>query len=193
MAGQINGLGVAYVLSGFVLLWSGVKGSTIKDTLTSFLKGQSPTPGSANEPIDVGTVEQSDLDSGTSIPGVTQGIPAGVASSGTPTANKAVGQMMAAAYGWGTGDEWSYLESGWEEESGWNQYAANPSSEAYGIPQANPYTKMPKSAWPASAGGSSSVTAQISWGLSYIKSTYGSPTGVPGWSADGPTAGYTGY
>lgn len=39
----ISGLGVAYAGAGFVLLWSGVKNATLKDTLTSFLKGQAPT------------------------------------------------------------------------------------------------------------------------------------------------------
>jgi len=41
----VSGLGVAYTASGFVLLWSGVKNTSIKDTLTSFLKGQVPAPG----------------------------------------------------------------------------------------------------------------------------------------------------
>jgi hypothetical protein len=99
---------------------------------------------------------------------------------------------MAAAYGW-TGVEWQYLESGWQEESGWNQLAANvpsdPYNHAYGIPQANPGSKM------ASAGSNwkTSAQTQIKWGLGYIKATYGSPSRVPGWSPTGPVSGYVGY
>jgi hypothetical protein len=62
----------------------------------------------------------------------------------------------------------------WNQESGWSQFAEN-ASGAYGIPQALPFNKMPQAAWPASAGGSSDPSAQISWGLGYIKGTYGSP------------------
>jgi hypothetical protein len=62
----------------------------------------------------------------------------------------------------------------WNQESGWNQFAEN-ASGAYGIPQALPYNKMPQAAWPRAAGGSSDPSAQISWGLGYIKSVYGNP------------------
>jgi hypothetical protein len=57
-------------------------------------------------------------------------------------------------------------------EAGWNQFADNPSSGAYGIPQALPPTKMP---FAAQAAGGSNPTAQINWMVDYILSTYGSP------------------
>jgi hypothetical protein len=59
----------------------------------------------------------------------------------------------------------------WNVESGWNVTAANPSSGAYGIPQALPGSKM------ASAGADwqTNAATQIRWGLGYIKSVYGSP------------------
>ncbi len=38
----VSGLGAAYAASGFVLLWSGVKNTTLQATLTAFLKGQAP-------------------------------------------------------------------------------------------------------------------------------------------------------
>lgn len=63
-------------------------------------------------------------------------------------------------------------------ESGWNQYATNPSSGAYGIAQALPYTKYPKAGWPAFAGGSSNPMAQITWMWSYMMSQYGGPLGA---------------
>jgi resuscitation-promoting factor RpfB len=189
--GRINGFSLAYTAVGGVVLWSGIKGETISATFRGLLSGQAP---SANtEQISTSTALQSDVDTGTSIPGVTVGIPAGVAAGGTPTANKALGLLMAGAYGWAGSGEWPYLESGWEEESGWSQYAAydpsDPYNSAYGIPQANPGTKM------ASAGSDwkTNPKTQISWGLSYIKATYGSPSQVPGWTPNGPAAGYVGY
>ncbi len=72
--------------------------------------------------------------------------------------------------GWWTG-EYTYLSRLWVRESGWNPYASNPSSGAYGIPQAVPGGKM------ASAGRDwrTSPRTQISWGMRYIKVRYGTP------------------
>jgi hypothetical protein len=191
----VSGLGVAYAASGFVLLWSGVKNATLKDTLTSFLKGQAPTANPTGAP----TIGVADSSSSGASGGSSQGSASSAAASapavdksGTPGANVALGQLMAAAYGW-TGNNWLCLKTGWQEESGWSQYAANvpsdPYEHAYGIPQANPGTKM------ASAGSDweDNPVTQIKWGLSYIKATYGSPSQVPGWTPDGPSAGYVGY
>jgi hypothetical protein len=113
---------------------------------------------------------------------------------------------MAATYGW-TGTQWAYLESGWQEESGWNQHVHNASSPAYGIAQAsghgNAATQGTESdsysadygltVQQAKAANSGSAGWQIAWGLGYIKAAYGSPENVPGWSANGPAAGYQGY
>jgi hypothetical protein len=83
--------------------------------------------------------------------------------------------MMASRYSWG-GDQFSCLNSLWNRESGWNVHAANPSG-AYGIPQALPGSKM------STAGGDwqNNPATQIAWGLSYVKSRYGTPCGA--WSA----------
>ena len=88
-------------------------------------------------------------------------VPAGTAQQ--------IASEMVAARGWG-GDQFSCLVSLWNKESGWRTDAANPSG-AYGIPQALPGSKM------ASAGGDwqTSARTQISWGLGYIASVYGSP------------------
>ena len=90
---------------------------------------------------------------------------------------KEIGQQMAAARGW-TGSEWTCLESLWERESGWNHQAANPSSGAYGIPQALPGSKM------GSAGSdwATNPATQIEWGLGYIADRYGTPCGAWGHS-----------
>jgi hypothetical protein len=90
-------------------------------------------------------------------------------------ANEAIGRSLATSYGWSAGAQWQALANLWTRESGWNNTAQNASSGAYGIPQALPYSKMPKSAWPASAGGQSDPSSQIGWGLGYIRDRYGSP------------------
>ena len=66
--------------------------------------------------------------------------------------------------------EFGCLDNIWSQESGWNVHADNPSSSAYGIPQALPGSKM------ASAGPNwaDNPETQIRWGLGYIKARYGS-------------------
>jgi hypothetical protein len=92
------------------------------------------------------------------------------AAPADPSAAEATGERLMLADGFAS-SQWSCLYDLWERESGWNVYAENPSSGAYGIPQALPGSKM------ASAGSNwqSSATTQIEWGLSYISSTYGTP------------------
>jgi hypothetical protein len=107
-----------------------------------------------------------------------QAAPAPVVPSGTA---QQIAESMLSSYGWST-SQFSCLESLWNEESGWNVTAENPSSGAYGIPQALPGSKM------ASAGPDwqTDATTQIAWGLGYIRAEYGSPCGA--WSheeADG--------
>ena len=67
--------------------------------------------------------------------------------------------------------EYRCLHALWMRESGWNHFAQNPSSGAYGIPQALPAAKM------ASAGAdwATNPETQIRWGLGYIDARYGSP------------------
>ena len=89
------------------------------------------------------------------------------AASGSP---QSVAKAMLGSFGW-SASQFSCLEPLWEEESGWSVTASNPSTGAYGIPQAVPGSKM------ASAGADwqTSAATQIRWGLTYIKDTYGSP------------------
>ena len=73
-------------------------------------------------------------------------------------------------YHW-TSWQFHYLNLLWMRESGWNRFACNHSSGAYGIPQAVPGDKM------AAAGPNwrTSARTQIIWGMGYIKSRYGDP------------------
>ncbi len=83
---------------------------------------------------------------------------------------KPVARSLMGSYGFGA-SQWGCLDSLWTGESGWNWSARNPSSGAYGIPQALPAYKM------GSVAGDWLVdpTTQIAWGLGYIRSAYGSP------------------
>ncbi len=92
------------------------------------------------------------------------------APSGSP---QQIAMGMLGSYGWSS-SQFSCLDSLWNQESGWNVYASNASSGAYGIPQALPGSKM------ASAGADwqTDAATQIRWGLGYIQGTYGSPCGA---------------
>ncbi|MFY9866918.1 MAG: lytic transglycosylase domain-containing protein [Trebonia sp.] len=104
--------------------------------------------------------------------------PATSAPSGSP---QQIAEQMLSQFGWSS-SQFSCLQPLWALESGWNIYASNPSSGAYGIPQALPGSKM-ASAGPDWQG---DAATQIRWGLTYIQGTYGSPCAA--WSheeADG--------
>jgi hypothetical protein len=81
-----------------------------------------------------------------------------------------VARRMLPGFGW-TQWQFQWLNLLWERESGWNKFARNPYSGAYGIPQAMPGSKMASAGpnWPSNA------WTQIRWGLRYIKGRYGSP------------------
>jgi hypothetical protein len=104
----------------------------------------------------------------------------------SPAAAKEWARQNLKTYGWGQSQD-SPLERLWTRESGWRWSARNPSSGAYGIPQSLPGSKMASagSDWRDNAG------TQIKWGLGYISSRYGSPSGAwahsqrTGWYDDG--------
>ncbi|MGI8614911.1 MAG: hypothetical protein ACR2KL_13360 [Nocardioidaceae bacterium] len=81
-----------------------------------------------------------------------------------------VARAMLPSYGWSDA-EFGCLDELWVSESDWNPSATNPTSGAYGIPQALPAEKM------ASAGADwrTNAATQIAWGLGYIRDSYGSP------------------
>jgi hypothetical protein len=89
---------------------------------------------------------------------------------------RAAARAMLADFGFDEG-QWSCLDNLWMGESGWKHTAENSSSGAYGIPQSLPASKM------ATAGADyrTNPVTQISWGLQYIKSSYGTPCGA--WNA----------
>jgi hypothetical protein len=81
-----------------------------------------------------------------------------------------VGRALLPEFGFDD-SQFGCLDSLYMSESGWRVDADNPTSSAYGIPQALPGEKM------ASAGAdwATNPETQIRWGLGYIQDTYGSP------------------
>lgn len=101
-----------------------------------------------------------------------------VVSAGNPVpAGEAqrIAKALLPKFGFDPDTQFGCLVELWGRESGWNVHSGSPNGP-YGIPQANPGTKM------ASAGSDwmSSATTQITWGLGYIKSRYNTPCGA--WS-----------
>jgi hypothetical protein len=90
-----------------------------------------------------------------------------------PGTARAIGRDMVLARGWGE-DQWACLDALWTKESNWRVNAANPSSSAYGIPQALPGSKMAT----AGADWQTNPATQITWGLGYIAGRYGTPCGA---------------
>jgi hypothetical protein len=78
--------------------------------------------------------------------------------------------MMRHRFGW-RARQFTYLNRLWNAESGWDRYATNPFSGAYGIPQAVPGSKMAS----AGPGWRWNARTQIRWGLRYIAGRYGTP------------------
>jgi hypothetical protein len=159
MPGRINGFSLAYAATGGVVMWSGITGTSLTTTFRGLLSGQAP----AADQQPISTAAPATGTAGTAAAGDTG------ASTASAAANQAIARLLAAPYGWSAGTQWNDLVSLWNQESGWSTTATNPSSGAYGIPQALPPTKMPAA---AQASGGSSASAQIAWGLAYISSTY---------------------
>ncbi|HEY3941845.1 MAG TPA: hypothetical protein VGL60_05115 [Acidimicrobiales bacterium] len=84
---------------------------------------------------------------------------------------QAYAQAIMSIDGWSASSQYSYLDDLWTRESNWEWNVDNPSSGAYGIPQALPASKM------AAAGPDyvSDGLTQVQRGLTYILNIYGTP------------------
>jgi hypothetical protein len=155
----IRGAPVAYVVVGGVLVYSGIKGSSISDTVKSVLAGNLSV--SDTEGLTPDTDSSTDTGAGTG--------DTGAANAGA-AANQALAKQLATQMGyssWTTGQAWTDWVSLWNQESGWNIDAANPDSDARGIAQnINGYGPNYEQG---------NATSQITWGINYIASRYGSP------------------
>ena len=101
----------------------------------------------------------------------------------TPAEFQAIAYRLVLARGW-TLTDFHALVLLWNRESGWNPYAENASSGAYGIPQALPAAKMAT----AGADWRTNGVTQIMWGLQYIHDVYGTPSAA--WAHSQATGWY---
>jgi resuscitation-promoting factor RpfB len=152
----VQGASVAYIVVGGLVLYSGIKGATIADTVTSVLSGNL----NVTDTETVATADTSSTATSTSTS----------AASPSAASNQALAKQLATSMGyasWTTGTEWTAWLALWNRESGWSITAANPASTARGIAQnINGYG-------PDYLAGN--ATSQITWGINYIASRYGSP------------------
>lgn len=122
--------------------------------------------------------------------------PAAPAAPAVPSGNVALGRSLARSQGWYPGREWACLYALWTRESGWQALIMNRSSGAWGIAQAlnhggtaatPPVVRFPDGGaeygvsvdqYPTAAANRGDPRAQIEWGLTYIRTTYGTPCGA---------------
>lgn len=160
-----SGLGYTLLATGGLLIYAGMRGYSILEIVGNTVQGKPINQATQTTPL-ISAAPNS----------TTQIAPgARIATGSTAQQNQSIANEQAKAYNWDTGTQWDSLLTLWTKESDWDNHAMNSASGAYGIPQALPYTKMPKAAWPESAGGQSDPTAQIQWGLEYIAGRYGLP------------------
>jgi hypothetical protein len=95
---------------------------------------------------------------------------------------RAYARLLLEQRGWG--DQYGCLDALWTKESNWNPNATNPSSGAFGIPQALPGSKMASVA----ADWRTNPATQVRWGLGYIASRYSTPCGA--WAHSQATGWY---
>lgn len=179
----ISGIGVAYVTGGFLLAWSGIRNITLKDELTSFLKGQNPPANPTGAP----TIGVSGSSGGSAGTGSTDfATPSG---SGSSSSGQQALKQAAHAYGWDTGAQWTALNYVEMREAGYSSTAKNPSSGALGLAQAlghgkgsltqgslgNEYGGYGLSDSQAKQANSGNAYWQAVWMVNYIHATYGNP------------------
>lgn len=155
---EAKGAGIATLVAGSILTYSGIKGYSILKATQNLIQGKSVNTDQSVAAINTATAI-----------GTSGGAPGGSIAPGASSA-----QQWAKAhlgdYGWGP-DQWSSLQSLWNGESGWRWNAQNPTSSAYGIPQSLPGSKMSS----AGADWKTNPVTQMRWGMQYIKDTYGDP------------------
>jgi hypothetical protein len=174
----VSGAGIAAIAAGAVFAYGGIKGYSIARAFQNVVLGKAPATGQ-NAASLTGPAASATGTTG-SVSGGSGGAGSGAPATGPATGGSgSVAQYQAYAfslfpqYGWGA-DQQQPLINLWNQESGWDPKADNPSSGAYGIPQSLPAAKM------ASAGSDylTNGFTQIRWGLGYIHGTYVNPAGA---------------
>lgn len=174
--GGVNGIALASVGAGSVFVYAGIKGYSIPQTIQAIVQGKTPAGQSQATPI-TATAATGGTGGGGAAAGDTS------AHGASAAANQALAKLsvIASHPSWATGQQWADWVSLWNQESGWNNLALNPSSGAFGIAQALGHG-LPGTAgkygnqYPSIAANDGNALAQIQWGINYIASAYGSPS-----------------
>jgi len=104
--------------------------------------------------------------------------PPGSGTSGALGGDPAVNMALAKSIFPWPASQWPAFVNLEMSEAGFNRFALNPTSGAYGIPQALPPTKMP---FAAQAAGGSHAGPQLGWMYGYIGQRYGNPVNAWAW------------
>jgi len=170
---KVDGPGIAAITVGIVFVYGGVKGYSPLVAFGNLIKGKNPNENQSAIPLTAS--DPGKPNSGAFFTGST-----------SASGNKKIAQQLAIQMGhgdWTTGKQWSDWVALWDGESGWRVDADNPTSDAFGIPQALPGSKM------ASAGADwkTNPATQIKWGIGYMADVYGSPSAAYAkWKARSP-------
>ena len=186
----ISGLGLAYATAGGVLVWSGIKGETIAQTVGELAKGKQPT-GTDTEAVTIPSAPSSATSAGGG--GGSFATPIGPGGS---AAGQSALQRAAKAYGWDSAAQWVHLVYVEMREAGFNSRAKNPQSGALGLAQAlghgnantagtlgNEYGGFGLTDAQAQLANSGDAYWQAVWMVNYIKATYGTPAAAAGHEA----------
>lgn len=158
----VSGIPIAYTVIGGLVLFSGIKGATLTDTAKGVLTGDLSSIQSTE------TIKINNASSGTGNAS-SSNTPAAAISGGSKGQLEQYAFSQFPKFGWGTGEQQPLVKL-WNQESGWNPTAQNPTSTAYGIAQ------FLDSTWGPYGGKTSDPHKQIDYGLEYIKQRYGSPS-----------------
>ena len=182
---MISGIGLAYATAGGVLLWSGIKGETVAQTVGELARGKQPS-GTNTQAVTVPSAPSSDTS-----PGGGGGSFAAPIGSGSASGGMAALQQAAKPYGWDKGAQWTKLVYVEMREAGFNPRARNPSSGALGLAQAlghgngntagtlgNEYGGYGLTDAQAKLANSGNAYWQAVWMVNYISVTYGTPAGA---------------
>lgn len=167
--------GEQLVLSGTASSSDSSNQSSAATTTTTSSSDDSSSAQSSDSSSDSGSSASTDASSSDSTATTTSSSSSTAASTSNEDPQAIAAQIVPA-------DQLASFDEIISHESGWDVTATNPSSGAYGLPQALPGDKM------ASAGADwqTDATTQLEWALNYMNTTYGSPNQAwTFWQANG--------
>lgn len=179
---MISGIGLGYAVAGGVLVWSGIKGESVAQTVSELARGKQPS-GTDTQAVTIPSAPSSASSAGGG--GGSFATPIG---SGSASAGMSALQQAAKPYGWNTGAQWTKLVYVEMREAGFNSHARNASSGALGLAQAlghgngntagtlgNEYGGYGLTDAQAKLANSGNAYWQAVWMVNYISATYGTP------------------